>query len=137
MEQKDESASTKKLIVSIMCNDVDCPVRFHEKSPLFVCQCVSTEEADLFSDEQFLQSSPIEFSQDTEHLHEKVKLKRLIDRGYLDICYSGSKEERTKDSVENIRIIECHGLKCRAKFGDNIQIHCESCFGHVIKQLRS
>ena len=105
--------------ISVLCQDSDCEARWIgavDNSDLFVCKCVPEKGGILaFKDLKELE----------EYFREDE-----------DLIIRNTDNTDEKDSIENIRIVECNGYKCRTKYGDGICIHCESCHDHLVHYLR-
>lgn len=103
--------------ISLMCDNTDCDVYwlgYKGEYDVFVCRCVEMDKS-------------YEIADWPESVVESIKSGELTERR------EGKDDE---DTIKNIRIAECYGMKCRVKMGDGIHVHCESCYGHVLSYLR-
>lgn len=41
------------------------------------------------------------------------------------------------DTIENIRVLDCHGHRCLIGFGNNLNVHCDKCCGDILIYMRS
>lgn len=63
----------------------------------------------------------------------KQDLIELTDDEACD--YNLTIVNKRRDTPYNIRTAKCHGMKCRVYYGCNINVHCESCFGHATNYM--
>jgi hypothetical protein len=123
------------MATSLLCDDVRCKARWIHSiygiADWFACECLETAADDVVD---IKVACAVAFGLGlTRRDYRLAESAPVVPPAAAP---SEAEQKDSKDTMMNIRLVNCEGMKCCTAYGTNVRIHCERCMGHILESLR-